>query len=208
MPLKHVQLALTVLAVPTLSLAACGRSATNPSLSPSPSPSPTCASGIDGIVLFAGGPYLASPSPSSLPGGFGSGAQGRPYRFVTVDVRATSGTNAGRVVATVKPDAQALFSLDLPPSGYVLRCLVPSDGPGPNPRTLRSASIGARGPSSMWKVRRKRARASSHYRSAEAGPIPAVRPLPAVSKVRESSWDGSGAEHVRHGCTHSSWWTP
>jgi hypothetical protein len=128
---KHVYLVVTALAVLTLPLAACGRSTTNPS--PTPSPSLSRASGIDGSVLFAGGPYVASPSPSSLPGGFGSGAQGRPYRFVTVEVRATSGMNAGRVVAKVKPDAQSLFSLDLPPGSYVLRCIVPKNGPWPLP---------------------------------------------------------------------------
>jgi len=64
-----------VLAVLALTLAACGGSATKPS------PAPSRASGVDGIVLFGGGPFDASLSPSPLPGGFGSGAQGRPYRF-------------------------------------------------------------------------------------------------------------------------------
>ena len=124
---KHVYLVVAVLTLLALSLAACGGSA------PYLSPSPTRASGVDGIVLFAGGPFMASPSPASLPGGFGSGAKGRPYRYVTVEARATSGTNAGRVVAKVKPDAQALFSLDLPPGSYVLRCIVPKNGPWPLP---------------------------------------------------------------------------
>lgn len=116
-----------MLAVLALTLAACGGSATKPS------PAPSRASGVDGIVLFGGGPFDASLSPSPLPGDFGSGAQGRPYRFVTVEVRATSGTSAGTVVAKVKPDAQALFALDLPPGSYVLRPLVPKDGPWPLP---------------------------------------------------------------------------
>jgi len=83
---KPARLAAALLAVAALTLAACGRSA------PPPSPAPSHASGVDGIVLFAGGPLVASPSPSSLPGGFGSAKQGRPYRFVTVEVQATSGT--------------------------------------------------------------------------------------------------------------------
>jgi hypothetical protein len=110
---------LPVLAFLAVTLAACGDT--------------TQPSGVDGIVLFAGGPYAPSPSPSSLPGGFGPATQGMPYRFVRLQVTATSGANAGKVVAEVKPDAQALFEVSLPPGSYVLKPLVPKNGPFPMP---------------------------------------------------------------------------
>ena len=70
--------ALAALAVLAMTLASCGGSAP--------------PSGVDGIVLFAGGPMiLRSHSPSPIPGGFGSGMQGRPYHYVAVQVTATSG---------------------------------------------------------------------------------------------------------------------
>jgi hypothetical protein len=91
-------------------------------------------SGIRGIVLFEGGPGIMSPSP--LPGGFGSGRQGRPYRFVAVQVIARSGADAGRVVARVKPDSAALFRIAVPPGRYELKALVPKSGPWPRPTTV------------------------------------------------------------------------
>lgn len=99
--------------------------------SPSPSPSMTAArtSGIRGIVLLEGGPYIASPSP--LPAGFGSGRQGRPFPFVTVQVTADSGADAGRVVVTLKPDRRGLFTVALPPGEYILEPIVQKDGPAP-----------------------------------------------------------------------------
>ena len=145
---KPARLVAALLAVAALTLAACGRSA------PPPSPAPSHASGVDGIVLFAGGPLVASPSPSSLPGGFGSAKQGRPYRFVTAEVQATSGTRLGTIVARVRPDALALFSLDLPLDTYVLRPRVPTNGPWPEPTHVTvHTPISARGPSSTSKVR-------------------------------------------------------
>ena len=96
---------------------------------PSPSSSVTAArhtSGIRGIVLLEGGPYIASPSP--LPAGFGSGRQGRPYPFVTVRVTANSGADAGRVVATLKPDRRGLFTIAPQPGDYVLEPIVQKDG--------------------------------------------------------------------------------
>ena len=104
---------------------------------PSPSPSVTAArhtSGIRGIVLLEGGPYIASPSP--LPAGFGSGRQGRPYPFVTVRVTANSGADAGRVVATLKPDRRGLFTIALQPGDYVLEPIVQKDGPAPVQSTV------------------------------------------------------------------------
>ena len=67
-------------------------------------------------------------SPSPLPGGFGSDAQRRPYRFAIMPVKATSGAHAGTVVAKVKPNAEALFSVNLPPGDYVLQPLPPTNG--------------------------------------------------------------------------------
>jgi hypothetical protein len=114
-------LALAVLVILAMTLASCAVSATK-------------ASGVAGIVLFEGGAYMPSPSP--LPGGFGSGSKGRPYRFVLVQVMATSGPNAGKVVAKLKPNAQAVFSVDLPPGSYILTPLVPKNGPWPRPTTV------------------------------------------------------------------------
>ena len=111
-------LVLAMLAALVLLLASCGKVANQPS-------------GVSGIVLFSGGPVVDSPSP--LPSGFGSGDQGRAYRFVTVQVKATTGTNAGKVAADVKPDSQALFRVALPPGGYRLTALVPKHGPVPRP---------------------------------------------------------------------------
>ena len=84
-------------------------------------------SGVFGIVVFVGG--LTPVSPSPLPAGFISKPVGYPYRSVVIEVRAASGTRAGEVVAKVKPDKQALFTIDLPPGDYVLTPLVPKDGP-------------------------------------------------------------------------------
>ena len=84
---------------------------------------PTQPSGIFGIVLVNGGKYVASPP--SLPAGFGSGSQGGPYHKCKVQVTAASGPKDGEVVATVKPDTQALFRVDLPPGNYLLRALLP-----------------------------------------------------------------------------------
>jgi len=88
-------------------------------------------SGIRGIVLFVGGPYVPDLSASPLPDGFGTQARGRPYRFVTVRVTALDGRDAGRVVALRKPDANALFTVPLPPGRYALDAVVPQDGPFP-----------------------------------------------------------------------------
>lgn len=113
-------LVLALLAILALTLASCGAA--------------NKASGVAGIVLFQGGPY--APSTSPLPAGFGSGSKGRPYRFVIVQVKATSGPHAGKVMAKIKPDAEALFSVDLPPGSYVLTPLVPRNGPWPRPATV------------------------------------------------------------------------
>jgi len=117
------------LAASLLWLVACGGS------QPSPVPAPSgTSSGVRGIVLFSGGPAIISPRP--LPDGFGDDTQGRPYRDVIVEVKASTGLRAGQVVAKVKPGAQALFSIALPPSTYVLTTLVPKNGPWPRPTTV------------------------------------------------------------------------
>jgi hypothetical protein len=105
--------------------------------SASPTPSTDRSSGIRGIVLFAGGPVLPpSVSPSPLPGGFGSSSQGRPYGFVTVQVTAEGGAHAGHVLARIKPDSRALFTLAVPPGRYKLTPLVPKNGPFPLATTV------------------------------------------------------------------------
>ena len=95
---KRVGLALAVLAVLGTSVASCS-GAKHSSAQGSPSLGGQyvgTSSSVFGIVLFEGGPYVPSPSP--LPGGFVSGTKGRPYRFVIVQVKTTSGPNAGRVM--------------------------------------------------------------------------------------------------------------
>jgi hypothetical protein len=133
-PVAAVATVVAVVAVVAVAFAlvSCGGGA-----GPSPGPSATAAratSGIRGIALLEGGPYIASPPP--LPAGFGSGRQGRPYPFVTVQVTATSGADAGRVVATLKPDRRALFTVALPPGDYVLEPIVQKDGPAPVQSTV------------------------------------------------------------------------
>ena len=127
-----VAAALALLVAVALVATSCGGAA-----GPSSSRSATTArqtSGIRGIVLFAGGPDILSPSP--LPGGFGSGRQGRPYRFVTVQVTVARGADKGHVVARIKPNADALFVIPLPPGAYVLKPRVPRNGPWPQATTV------------------------------------------------------------------------
>ena len=129
--------ATTVAVVAFVAFAALALASCAGGTGPSPSPSVTAArhtSGIRGIVLLEGGPYVASPSP--LPAGFGSGRQGRPYPFVTVQVTANSGADAGRVVATLKPDRRGLFTIALQPGDYVLEPIVQKDGPAPVQSTV------------------------------------------------------------------------
>ena len=115
MSVRCMYLCLALAALLAVTLAACGGSSGT-----------THPSGIDGIVLFQGGEQIMSLSP--LPGGFGSDAQGRPYPFPSVQVQATSGAHAGENVAKVKPNAEALFSVNLPPGSYVLWPLLPVNG--------------------------------------------------------------------------------
>ena len=118
--------AIVALAALVLVAASCAAGAGHPGATATTSHQP---SGIRGVVLFAGGPFVLSPSP--LPDGFGSGRQGRPYRFVTVQITVKGGAGAGRVVAKLKPGSQALFAVALPPGAYELKPLVPRNGPWP-----------------------------------------------------------------------------
>ncbi len=115
--------AIAVLAV-LLVLAGCGGK------QPSPEPSPS--SGVRGILLFGGGPYVDS-SPSPLPGGFGTTELGRPYHAATILVQAKSGANA---ILRTKPSTDGLFTIALPPGTYVLTPKVPKNGPWPMPTTV------------------------------------------------------------------------
>ena len=94
-----------------------------------PTPQSSFSSGIRGIVLFAGGPGVRSPSP--LPGGFGTTKRGLPYRWVTVRVTRAADGKTKATVASLKPDTNALFTVSLPPGTYVLTPLVPKNGPAP-----------------------------------------------------------------------------
>jgi hypothetical protein len=115
----HLALAVVVVAV---ALASCGGGAGRPTTQSSRS------SGVFGIVLFTGhGPRLVPASPLPLPGGFvrEPWLDGNPFPDASVHVVAKTGANAGRVVATVKPNAQGLFRVTLPPGRYVLWPAVP-----------------------------------------------------------------------------------
>jgi hypothetical protein len=92
-------------------------------------------SGVLGVVLLQAGPMAVSPSPP-LPAEFGTKIEGFRYRFVVVQVKAMSGAKAGQVVARMKPDAQGAFKVDLPPGDYVLKALVPKNGPYPRPTSV------------------------------------------------------------------------
>ncbi len=100
-----------LLAVSTV--ASCGSS------SPKPAPSHSLGT-IDGIVLMSNRiAQTAPPTPSPLPGGFGSISGGWFLSAKTrVSVRAMSGSKAGQVVARVPSDAQGLFAVQLVPGRY------------------------------------------------------------------------------------------
>ena len=53
-----------------------------------------------------------------------------------MEIRAKTGLRAGDVVAKVKPDAEALFKVTLPPGAHVVNPLVPKHGPWPHPVTV------------------------------------------------------------------------
>jgi hypothetical protein len=96
-----------------------------------PGPEPSLSSGIHGILLFAGGPAIISPTP--LPDGFGTTELGRPYCAATILAKAKSGAQAMR---SAKPSSDGLFTMALPPGTYVLTPKVPKDGPMPLSTTV------------------------------------------------------------------------
>ena len=110
------RLALAVLVVGAVVLAACGGLARRPTSQPSRS------SGVFGIVLISGGYVSPTASPRPLPGGFVASppSWGYPFAHGRVRMVAKTGAKAGKVVATVRPDAQGLFRVTLAPGKYVL----------------------------------------------------------------------------------------
>jgi hypothetical protein len=97
-----------------LTLAACG--------------TPTKPSGVYGIVLFSGGPSNYTTSP--LPDGLGSA----PGRITTVDglhVWTLKDDRPEKLVAKAQFGPYTTFRLTLPPGRYLLRAVVPKDGPEP-----------------------------------------------------------------------------
>ena len=112
MSTRSVLVALTAVLV-AVTLASC-------SSTKHPAPQPSHASGIFGIVVMNNPTNMTSlPTSSPLPDGFGLDTDRPTNAPVTVLVKATTGTNAGKVVATVKPTA-ALFTVALPPGSYIL----------------------------------------------------------------------------------------
>ncbi len=110
----RAHLALAVLVVGAVALACCGGHANQPTTGPSQS------SGVFGIVLFPTMQQIsATDTPPALPGGFGND-WGAPWSKAKVRAVAKSGTNAGKVVATVKPNVQGLFRVALAPGRYTL----------------------------------------------------------------------------------------
>ena len=88
-----------------LMLSACGAT------TPSPSPTPTATSGVQGTVMWAGGPAVSinGASPTSQQG---------PLPGVTVLVH--RGDIGGEVVAKVKADGSGRFLVELPPGTFTL----------------------------------------------------------------------------------------
>lgn len=124
---KRLLLSLGMVLVMLPVVAACGGTQPNPT----PSPTPSSSSGIHGILLFAGGPYV-SGSPSPLPDGFGTTESGRPYYGAKIVVKA----KPSGLPLLVQPSANGLFTVALSPGTYVLTPKVPKNGPFPMPTTV------------------------------------------------------------------------
>ena len=108
-------LVVAVAVVLACSLAACG--------------APAKPAGVYGIVLLSGGPRNVT---CSLPDGLGT-AEGR---FTSVDglhVWTLKDGKPDRLVARAQFGPHATFRLTLPEGRYVLRAVVPKDGPWPTP---------------------------------------------------------------------------
>jgi hypothetical protein len=95
-----------------LALASCG--------------TPAKPSGVYGIVLLSGGPAIVSPSP--LPYGFGSGAQGRILDVDGAHVWTVKGGKLGKLVARATFGPDSTFRLMLAPGAYILQAVVSKDG--------------------------------------------------------------------------------
>jgi hypothetical protein len=101
-------------ALGVLLLSACGTTA------PSPSPSPSAMSGVQGKVMWAGGPVV------STEGATPTAQQGTLPRVTVVVHRGDLG---GAVVAKVKTDALGRFLVELAPGTYTLVAEVPGARP-------------------------------------------------------------------------------
>ena len=101
-------------ALGVLLLAACGTTA------PSPLPSSSATSGVQGTVMWAGGPVVSTDGASPH-------AQQGTLPRVTVVVR--RGDIGGAVVAKVKTDAAGRFLVELPAGTYTLVAQVPGARP-------------------------------------------------------------------------------
>lgn len=87
-------------------------------------------SGVYGIVLLAGGPSNYTTSP--LPDGLGS-AVGRLTSVDGLHVWTVKDGKPDRLVARAQFGPYTTFRLTLPAGRYLLRAVVPKDGPGTLP---------------------------------------------------------------------------
>lgn len=101
-------------ALNVLLASACGTAA------PSPSPSSSVTSGVQGKVMWAGGPAVST-----------NGATPKTQRGTLpgVTVVVHRGDVAGAVVAKVKADASGRFLVELPAGAYTLVAQVPGARP-------------------------------------------------------------------------------
>lgn len=102
-------------ALGVLLLSACGGTT-----APSPSPSSSATSGVQGKVMWAGGPVV------STDGATPKAQQGTLPRVTVIVHRGDIG---GAVVATVKADASGRFLVELPAGAYTLVAQVPGARP-------------------------------------------------------------------------------
>ena len=91
---------------------------------------PARHSGVYGIVLLSGGPTNVTTSP--LPEGLGS-AVGRLTTVDGLHVWQVKDGKAGKLVARARFGPGTTFRLALPAGRYLLRAIVPKDGPWPRP---------------------------------------------------------------------------
>jgi hypothetical protein len=111
-------------ALGVLLLSACGATA------PSPSPTSSATSGVQGRVMWAGGPAVSTNGASPK-------AQQGTLPGVTVVVH--RGDTRGAVVAKVKADASGRFLVELPAGTFTLVAQVP--GAIPEKVTVESGTL-------------------------------------------------------------------